>query len=340
MTPLSNLLPFELKQDEHLLWSYAAENKAVSGGKRKSLWPLAILLLLLGAMGRAAEWLDISDEFSFLARMCIYLGMLVILVIKLERNNGRYEVYALSNQRAYIIELSTRKKHTPVVLSFAVHPQMVYRTLRRANGHTDYYLGSEPMGKEPMPRGFINLPPEHDPASIFAQLGVLIPAEGETLEPRLIQRPKIKYSVSWRKILLTCILAAGLWLHIGYINMYFAGQETTATVVDYEKDAEHDEDPENTMYFPVVVFTTASGDVCKGTCIQGASGAPRYEIGAQIPLIYDPVRPEYPMINEESLISTPAIIALVLLWLLLSLGKEMRERRRLLQAPCILLEIN
>ena len=340
MKPLSNPLPFEFQQDEQLLWSHAAENKAATGRKRKSLWPLAILLLLLGAMGRAAEWLDISDEFSFLARMCIYLGMLVILVIKLERNNGRYEVYALSNQRAYIIELSTRKKHTPVVLSFAVHPQMVYRTLRRVNGHMDYYLGSEPMGKEPMPRGFINLPPEHDPASILEQLGVLLPAEGETLEPLHIQRPKIKYSISWRKILISCLLVLGLLLHSGYIYMYFAGQETTATVVDYEKDAGQDVDPEYTMFYPVVIFNTAGGDVCKSTCIQGASGAPEYEIGAQIPLIYDPVNPEYAMVNEDSLISTPAIMALALLWLLLSLRKERRELRSMLQSPYILLEIN
>ena len=340
MKPLSNPLPFELQQDEQLLWSYAAENKAATGRKRKSLWPLAILLLLLGAMGRAAEWLDISDEFSFLARMCIYLGMLVILVIKLERNNGRYEVYVLSNQRAYIIELATGKKHVPVVLSFAVHPQMVYRTLQRTNGHVDYYLGSETLVKEPMPRGFINLPPEHDPASILAQLGVLLPAEGETLEPLHIQRPKIKHSISWRKILISCILGLGLLMHSGYIYMYFTGQETTATVVDYEKDAEHNEDPEYTMFYPVVVFTTAGGDVCKSTCIQGASGAPWYEIGAQIPLIYDPANPEYAMINEDSLITTPAIMALFLIWLLLSMWKERNARRRLRQAPYIHLEIS
>ncbi len=338
MTPLSNLLPFELKQDEHLLWSYAAENKAVSGGKRKSLWPLAILLLVLAMMGYAANFLGISDDYFFLARICLYLGMAVALVAKMERNNGRYEVYVLSNLRAYIIELSTRKKHTPVVLSFAVHPQMVYRILRRSNGHMDYYLGSEQIGKEPMPRGFINLPPEHDPASILEQLGVLLPAEGETLEPLYIQRPKIKYSISWRKILISCLLVLGLLLHSGNIYMYFAGQETTATVVDYEK--EDDEDPEYTMFYPVVIFNTAGGDVCKSTCNQGASGAPEYEIGAQIPLIYDPTNPKYAMINEDSLISTPAIMALALLCLLLSLRKEVSERRKLLKSPYILVETN
>ena len=97
-----------------------------------------------------------------------------------------------------------------------------------------------------MPRGFINQPPEHDPASILEQLGVLLPAEGETLEPLHIQRPKIKYSISWRKILISCLLVLGLLLHSGNIYMYFAGQETTATVVDYEK--EDDEDPEYTMF--------------------------------------------------------------------------------------------
>ena len=108
-----NPLPFELKQDEHLLWSYTAENKPVPAGKRRSLWPLAILLLVLAVAGRAVEWLNISDEFSFLARTCMYLAVIVALVAKTERNTGRYEVYALTNQRAYIIELSTSKKHVP-----------------------------------------------------------------------------------------------------------------------------------------------------------------------------------------------------------------------------------
>lgn len=333
-----NPLPFELKQDEHLLWSYTAENKPAPASKRRSLWPLAILLLVLALAGRAVEWLNISDEFSFLARTCMYLAVIVALVAKTERNTGRYEVYALSNKRAYIIELSTSKKHVPVVLSFAVQPQMVYRILHRSNGHMDYYLGSEQIGKEPMPRGFINLPPEYDPASIFGQLGIVLPAENETLKPRLIRRPKIKYTISWKKILISCLLALGLWLHSGYIYMYFAGQETTATVVDYEK--EDDEDPEYTMFFPVAIFTTVSGDVCKSTCIQGTSGAPEYEIGAQIPLIYDPANPEYAMINEDSLIATPAIIALVLICLLLSLRKEVSERRKLLKSPYILVETN
>ena len=334
MTPPSNPLPFELQQDEQLLWSYAAENKAAPASKRKSLWPLAILLLVLGVTGRAAEWLDISDEFSSLARICLYLGMLVVLVVKLERNNGRYEVYALSNLRAYIIELSTGRKHTPVILSFAVHPQMVYRTLRRENGHVDYYLATEFMGREPMPRGFINLPPEQDPAPILEQLGITLPAEGETLEPLPIERPQIKYSVSWRKILLTCLLAAGLWLHSGYIYMYFAGQETTATVVDHEADMH------TAMLYPVVIFTAADGNPRKSTCIQGSSEAPEYEIGAQIPLIYDPANPEYAMINEDSLIATPAIMALFFIWLLLSLRKEWNARRKLRQTPYIHLEIS
>ena len=94
------------------------------------------------------------------------------------------------------------------------------------------------------------------------------------------------------------------------------------------------------MFFPVAIFTTVSGDVCKSTCVQGTSGAPEYGIGAQIPLIYDPANPEYAMINEDSLIATPAIIALVLICLLLSLRKEVSERRKLLKSPYILVETN
>ena len=46
------------------------------------------------------------------------------------------------------------------------------------------------------------------------------------------------------------------------------------------------------------------------------------------------------MINEDSLIATPAIIALVLICLLLSLRKEVSERRKLLKSPYILVETN
>ncbi|MBO5684916.1 MAG: DUF3592 domain-containing protein [Akkermansia sp.] len=345
MTPLSNLLPFELSRHEKLLWSYAATSSSATHVKRKSLWVLAGVLLLLALAGYVAAACSSGDDPSYLAHLCLALGIILALTARQEYSRGRYETYALSNRRAFIIEHSARRKQEPVVLTFTVRPKMVYRTLRRNNGHMDYYLAEEYMGNDCMPRGFIDLPPEQDPGPVFEQLGVSLPAEGEKREASVIQRTKEAHSLSWRSILTIGVLVVGISFYLNDIYLYLAGQETTATIVSYEQGSRYRKrligcSRRIKVFYPVVSFTTADGQVCSAVSQNGYDKSPEHEPGTRIPLLYDPAKPENVTIKDDSLIFIPALMALVLAWYVRSLRRDWRSRKKEHESSRMLIKVN
>lgn len=345
MNPPSNPLPFELSRHEKLLWSYAAASSPATHVKRKSLWVLAGVLLFLAAAGYIAAACSSGDDLFYLAHLFLVLGVILALTARQEYSRGRYETYALSNRRAFIIEHSARRKQEPVVLTFSVRPKMVYRTLRRNNGHMDYYLAEEHMGNDCMPRGFIDLPPERDPGPVFEQLGVSLPAEGEKREAPFIQRTKETRSLSWRSILTICAFVVCISFYFDDIYLYLAGKETTAAIVSYEQGSRYRKrligrSRKIKVFYPVVSFTTADGQLRRAVSQNGYDKSPEHEPGDRIPLLYDPARPENVTIKDDSLIFIPALMALVLAWYVRSLRRDWRSRKKEHESPRMFIKVS
>ncbi|MEE1265467.1 MAG: DUF3592 domain-containing protein [Akkermansia sp.] len=342
MNTSSHPLPFELKAGEELLWS--VDKQPHLSTHMGLMWGASVLLLVLAGVCAAMDIAGNADGLLYLAALLLVLAILAAGTAVHERSSDRRIAYALSNRRAFIIERPAKADGKPVVFSFAVRPQMIFKYLRRGNGHMDYYLGEEKQHKATHRRGFINLTPEQDPACFFEQLGITLPAKGEKRKPTLYERPEaLRKSDVWGRVLALILFAAGLLLCSDDAILYLTGQETTATIVDYEEGTEsrgRRGRREVTVFYPVVHFTTADGKERYALSRYGYDKAPAHEPGAQIPIIYDAAAPSEATIKDDSILHTPAIMALGFLWIGWGLWKQWRTLRQFSRQSYILVEVD
>ena len=342
MNTPSNPLPFELKTGEELLWS--VDKKPHVSTHAGLMWGGSVLLLVLAGVCAAMDIAGNADGLLYMAVLLVVLAILAAGTAMHERSSDRRIVYALSNRRAFIIERPAKADGKPVIFSFAVHPQMIFKYLRRGNGNMDYYLGEEKQHKATFRRGFINLTPEQDPACFFEQLGITLPAKGEKRKPTIYERPSaLLKSVAWGRVFALILFAAGLFLCSDDALLYLTGQETTATIVDYEQGTEkrgRRGRREVTVYYPIVHFNTADGQECYALSLYGYDKAPAHEPGAQIPIIYDTSCPAAATIKDDSILHTPAIMALGFLWIAWGLWKQWRAICQFRKQSFILVEVS
>lgn len=340
--PSHHPLPFELEAGEELLWN--VNKKPHVSTHMGLMWGASLLLLVLSGVCAAMDMAGRADGLLYMAALLLVLALLAAGTALHERSSDRRIAYALSNRRAFIIERPVKADGKAVIFSFAVHPQMIFKHLRRRNGHVDYYLGEEKQHKTTLRRGFINLTPEQDPACFFEQLGITLPTKGDKRKPIVYERPQALFkSYTWGKLFALVLFTAGLLLCGDDALLYLTGQETTATIVDYEEGTEkrgRRGRREVTVYYPIVHFTTAKGQSGLAISRYGYDKAPAHEPGSQIPIIYDASSPAAVTIKDDSILYTPGLMALGLLWSGWGLWKQRRERRQLSKQPYILIEVN
>ena len=341
MNTSSHPLPFELEAGEELLWS--VDKQPHVSTRMGLMWGASILLLVLAGVCAAMDIAGNADGLLYLAALLVVLAILAAGTAVHERSSDRRIAYALSNRRAFIIERPAKADGKPVVFSFAVRPQMIFKYLRRGNGHMDYYLGEEKQHKATHRRGFINLAPEQDPACFFEQLGITLPAKGEKRKPTLYERPEaLRKGEMWGKCFALLVFAAGLFLCFDDIYLYLAGQETTATIVGYEEGTEkrgRRNRREVTVFYPVVHFSTSEGETGLAVSRHGYDKAPAHAPGTQIPVLYDTAAPGNVTIKDDSILMTPGIMAFGFLWVGWSLWKQWRARRNLTRQPYVLVDV-
>lgn len=341
MNTSSHPLPFELKAGEELLWS--VDKKPHVSTRMGLMWGASVLLLVLAGVCAAMDIAGNADGLLYLAALLLVLAILAAGTAVHERSSDRRIAYALSNRRAFIIERPAKADGKPVVFSFAVRPQMIFKYLRRGNGNMDYYLGEEKQHKATHRRGFINLTPEQDPACFFEQLGITLPAKGEKRKPTVYERPEaLRKGEMWGKCFALLIFAAGLFLCFDDIYLYLAGQETTATIVGYEEGTEkrgRRSRREVTVFYPVVHFSTSEGETGLAVSRHGYDKAPAHAPGTQIPVLYDTAAPGNVTIKDDSILMTPGIMAFGFLWVGWSLWKQWRTRRNLTRQPYVLVDV-
>lgn len=342
MNAPSTPLPFELEAGEELLWS--VDKKPHVSTRQGLMWGAGVLLLVLAGVCAVMDIAGNADGLLYLAALLVVLALLAAGTAVHERSSDRRITYALSNRRAFIIERPARPEGKPVIFSFTVRPQMIFKYLRRSNGHMDYYLGEEKQHKATHRRGFINLTPEQDPARFFEQLGITLPAKGEKRKPIIYERPSalVKSDV-WGKVLALILFAAGLLLCSDDAILYLTGQETTATIVDYEEGTEsrgRRGRREVTVFYPVVCFTTADGKECYTLSRYGYDKAPAHEPGSEIPIIYDAAAPVAATIKDESILLTPGLMALGFLWIGWGLWNQWRTICQFRKQNYIMVDVN
>ncbi len=137
----------------------------------------------------------------------------------------------------------------------------------------------------------------------------------------------------------------GISFYLNDIYLYLAGQETTATIVSYEQGSRYRKrligrSRRIKVFYPVVSFTTADGQVCSAVSQNGYDKSPEHEPGTRIPLLYDPAKPENVTIKHDSLLLIPALMALVLAWYVRSLRRDWRSRKKEHESPRMLIKVN
>lgn len=337
-----NPLPFELEAGEALLWSV---DKIPHTSTRQGLmWTGSALLLVLAGVCAVMDIAGNADGLLYMAALLVVLSILAAGTAVHERSSDRRIAYALSNRRAFIVERPAKADGKPIIFSFAVRPQMVFKYLRRGNGNMDYYLGEEKQHKATLRRGFINLAPEQDPACFFEQLGVTLPARGEKRKPIVYERPSaLMKSNVWGKAFALVLFAVGLFLCSDDAILYLTGQETTASIVDYEEGTEkrgRRGRREVTVFYPVVYFTTADGRECYALSRYGYDKTPAHEPGTEIPIVYDAAAPGNVTIKDDSILVTPGLMALGFLWMGWGLWTQWRTRREFSRQSYILVDVN
>jgi len=132
------------------------------------------------------------------------------------------------------------------------------------------------------------------------------------------------------------VLFVGLGVIFIFIGLLTAGSarrflatalSAEGRIVDYTED--RDLDDEQTMYTPVIEFTTAGGQVQRFSAGVSSSSKPR--VGRQVTVLYDPTRPERARLRSwAALWMLPAIfigLGAVLAVLGATLGLMLRPRR-------------
>lgn len=323
-----NVLPFELGDDEKLLWSLSKPPAPARVKLRRLLWAAVgvLVLLALGCM--------VSDQIG--------LGMLLLCVALLcltgagEAGAAPHGIsYALSNRRAFIIEQPTRRGRPCTVITFRVRRDLVCRVLRRSNGHVDYYLGRQVCeAEEDRPRGFINLAPEQDPAPLLEQLGVEIPAEGKTRKGPGFSYPAEEPRRRPGKLLFMAVVA-GLGCLLCLVthgtHLLLTGQETTAGIVSYEQVSDHRGRKWTrrtvTVHHPVLSFTTPGGMEHKVKSLYGFDNEPKYPVGTQVEVLYDPDNPGCATIRDYGIFYLPGFMLLGFLFFLSQYLRRSKDKQ-------------
>ena len=274
----------------------------------------------------------------------LFLFIIVVGVIKLVHHRGvvRRTVYVLTDKKAYIQESPAKPKDKWLLISFEVHPHMIYKVKRRSNGTVDYVLGKEHRGNLTLRTGFMHLPPELDPAAVFEQLGATLPARGE--KKRTVceyKRPTLPVQSIFGYVFLLGLFAVGFVLcHDDHgADLYVTGEEATATVVGYRQDTEERGRRgrrEVTVYYPVIAFQTAEGGEPYVTHSQtGYDHSPEREPGDTVQVLYYPDEPLYATIKDDSILLRPLLLLAGIIWALWSIWKEIKRWRRERQSEYI-----
>ncbi len=323
-----NPLPFDLDEGEEILWSLRKPQSPGSMRLRVLLWCVAVVL---GILSISLQSIDFGPAYQLGA-----LALLCIFGAEHSCTSAPHRIsYVLSNRRAFIIETPVKRGKPATVITFRVRRDMVGRVLRRSSGHVDYYLGREVMeGEEDLPRGFINLPPEQDPAPVFTQLGVELPAEGETRKlpgfsyPREEEHRRPGYNL----ILAALALAACLFcLDTQGTRLLLSGQETTATILGYEQGTETRGRKWTrrtvTTHHPQLAFNTPDGQTHKVQSLYGFDDEPKYPAGSQVTALYDPADPGCATIKDYGILRAPAFMLLAFLFFLVRYLRAPRNKK-------------
>lgn len=324
MKTSDNPLPFELDEGEEILWTLHKPQPPGSMKLRILLWCVAVVLGILALV-------LLSSDFA----LAFVLGVVALLCVSGAEHsctNAPHRIsYVLSNRRAFIIETPVKRGKPATIITFRVRRNMVGRVLRRSSGHVDYHLGREVMeGEEDLPRGFINLPPQQDPAPVFTQLGVELPAEGETRKlpgfcyPREEEYRRPGYNLILAVLCLFC-------LDTQVTSLLLSGQETTATILSYEQGKETRGSKWTrrtvTMHHPLLAFSTPDGQTHKVQSIYGFDDEPKYPVGSQVTALYAPADPGCATIKDYGIFRAPAFMLLAFLFFLVRYLRAPRNKR-------------
>ena len=328
MKTSDNPLPFELDEGEKILWTLHKPQPPGSMKLRILLWCVAVVLGILALV-------LLSSDFA----LAFVLGVVALLCVSGAEHsytNAPHRIsYVLSNRRAFIIETPVKRGKPATIITFRVRRNMVGRVLRRSSGHVDYHLGREVMEEEEdLPRGFINLAPEQDPAPVLTQLGVELPAEGETRKlpgfsyPREEEYRRPGYNL----ILAVLALAACLFcLDTQGSSLLLSGQETTATILSYEQGKETRGRKWTrrtvTTHHPLLAFNTPDGQTHKVQSIYGFDDEPKYPAGSQVTALYAPADPGCATIKDYGILRAPAFMLLAFLFFLVRYLRAPRNKK-------------
>lgn len=303
----TKVLPFELPADEELRWCI----KKVPGmdAYQGALW--AVSALLLAALCVLPCLLSDGRGYVCAGLLLIPSLILVWAAIQAYRRDRRI-IYALSNRRAFIIEHSLNREGVPIVISFAVRSGMVCVSRYHRNGNVDYYWGEERMGGVRHRVGFLNVPPELDPASYLIRSGIVLSPDKNGCPPYHIRRPKIAGSVGWKNALGLSILAVFLFLAFDEARFYLLSRETTATIESYQQGNEKRGKKGHlvTVFYPKVSFCLANGEICQAVSETGYDSSPAYPPGSRISVRYLADNPHRVTIRDEEALFLPGVIAL------------------------------
>ena len=275
----------------------------------------------------------------------LFLFIIVVGVIKLVHHRGvvRRTVYVLTDKKAYIQESPAKPKDKWLLISFEVHPHMIYKVKRRSNGTVDYVLGKEHRGNLTLRTGFMHLPPELDPAAVFEQLGATLPAKDE--KKRAVceyKRPILPAQSIVGYVFLSVLFAVGFALCYDEhgADLYVVGEEATAKVVAYEQGTEkrgRRSKREVSVYYPIVAFHTADGRTCVTNSQTGYDKSPACAPGDTVQILYHPDEPRYATIKDDSILIRPLVLLAAIFWALWSIWKEIKRWRR--ERQCEFIEV-
>lgn len=333
------LLPFDFDDDEQLLWHCPKPKESYLGR-----WALIGIFLLLSAGLAHSAFTAASHATAGLLGFSGLFLVLILLVlgnITFRNRVNRRTHYILTTEAAYIAQRPARENGKWFITRFAVHPQMVAGVRRHGRGLVDYVFGTVKKGRSKEAQGFLNLPPEQNPASAFEQLGVTLPAKGEKKrKPLTYEPPASPVRTMWVSGFLLCLF--GICLYFVHDNhaadLYVWGHETTATIVDYQQGEEKRgrRSRRVEVHYPIVFFQTSDGTKQLALSQTGYDNAPERSVGDKVELLYDPTDPTRATIKDASILRLPGLLLLLLGINAWKFAKALREYRKI-RSTCVFL---
>lgn len=337
------LLPFDFDDDELLLWHCPKPRESYPGR-----WALiGIFLLLSAGLAHSAFTAASHATAGLLGFSGLFLVLILVVLGNISFRNRvtRRTHYILTTKAAYISERPAKEGRRWFITCFAVHPQMAARVRHHGRGLVDYVFGAVKRGSNKDPQGFLNLPPEQNPAAAFEQLGVMLPAKGEkkrelfTFEP-----PASPVRTMWGNGFLFCLFGIGLYfMHDNHAaDLYVWGHEATGTVEDYRQGEERRGRSRRRVevHYPVVSFRTSDGSRRLALSQTGYDKAPELRIGDNVELLYDPTDPTRATIKDGTILILPGLFLLLLGINAWNFAKALREYRQLRRTCAFLLAVD